>query len=119
MDFLRDHTKWPSLLLGFCLVGYSGLPPAVGADPTSREELQIEVTKKGKGKEVSARQGNKEWFMLIEVTPENTVIIRQEKENENYLVDESENHDREMTPGEIDSVIDAFVNKVKTDAKHP
>jgi hypothetical protein len=55
--------------------------------------------------------------MLVEVTPENTVVIRQEKDNENYLVDESETHDRPLSAGEVDAAIDAYVNSVKARAK--
>jgi hypothetical protein len=85
--------------------------------PTSAQDLQIEITKKGLGKEVLLRRGVKEWFMLVEVTPENTVVIRQEKENESYLVDESETHDRSLTATEVDTVIDDFINSVKTQTK--
>lgn len=85
--------------------------------PASAQDLHIEITKKGLGKEVLLRHGAKEWFMLVEVTPENTVVIRQEKENEAYLVDESETHDRPLTAGEVDTVIDDFVNSVKTQTK--
>ncbi len=90
--------------------------PAIASPPAS-EELQVEVTKKGLGKEVSIKRGNKEWFMLIEVTPENTVVVRQEKENETYLLDESETHDRPMTKGEVDVAIEDFINSVKTQVK--
>ena len=86
-------------------------------DITSTQDLQIEITKKGLGKEVSLRKGVKEWFMLVEVTPENTVVIRQEKENDAYLVDESETHDRPLTATEVDTVIDDFINSVKTQTK--
>jgi hypothetical protein len=92
--------------------------PSSAAQPGSAgEDFQVEVTKKGLGKEVSIRKGAKEWFMLVEVTPENTVVIRQEKEHETYLVDESETHDRAMTPGEVDAVIQDFINSVKTQQK--
>ncbi len=90
-------------------------PPA--SEPASAQDLQIEVTKKGLGKEVLLRKGVKEWFMLVEVTPENTVVIRQEKENDAYLVDESETHDRPLTAPEVDTVIDDFINSVKTQTK--
>lgn len=88
-----------------------------GPDMTSTQDLQIEITKKGLGKEVSLRKGVKEWFMLVEVTPENTVVIRQEKENDAYLVDESETHDRPLTAAEVDTVIEDFINSVKTQTK--
>jgi hypothetical protein len=91
---------------------------AVSDSPSaSAQDLQIEITKKGLGKEVLLRKGVKEWFMLVEVTPENTVVIRQEKENEAYLVDESETHDRPLTATEVDTVIDDFINSVKTQTK--
>lgn len=83
-------------------------PPAGAGD-----ELKIEITKKGLGKEVVVTQGQKEWFMLVEVTPENTVVVRQEKDGEKYLIDESETHDRPLTAGEVDQAITDYVNSVK------
>lgn len=80
-------------------------------------DYQVEITKKGLGKEATIRKGDKEWFMMIEVTPENTVIIRQEKDRDTYLVDESETHDRAMTTDEVNAAIDAFVNGVKSQGK--
>jgi hypothetical protein len=87
---------------------YAGEPPASG------DTLEIEVTKKGLGKQVVISQGAKEWFMLIDVTPENSVVVRQEKDRDQYLVDESETHDRPMTQGEVDAAIADYVNSVKT-----
>lgn len=101
------------LTLALVLIYDPAWPPLVSAE----EELQVEVTKKGLGKEVSIRKGNREWFMMIEVTPENTVVVRQEKQNETYLVDESETHDRAMTPGEVDAAIEAFISSIKTQVK--
>ncbi len=80
------------------------------------DELQIEITKKGLGKEVVITQGAREWFMMVEVTPENTVIVRQEKDHEKYLVDESETHDRPLAPVEVDAAINDYVNSVKARA---
>ncbi len=77
------------------------------------EKLQIEVIKKGAGKQVVISQGAKEWFMLVDVTPENAVILRQEKDQDRYIVDESETHDRPMTADEIDAAITDYVNSVK------
>ena len=90
--------------------------PALTAEP-SGGDYQVEVTKKGLGKEAVVKKGDKEWFMMIEVTPENTVIIRQEKDKDVYLVDESETHDRAMTADEVNAAIDAFVNGVKSQGK--
>ena len=100
-----------STLLWIALLGMGLLtnPLTLGAS----DGLHIEITKKGLGKEVVITQGAREWFMLIEVTPENSVVLRQEKEYGTYLVDESETHDRPMTTGEVDAAITDYVNSVK------
>ena len=90
---------------------------AQAADATADAELQIDITRIGLGKEVVITKGRKEWFMRVEVTPENSVVVRQEKEGERYLLDESEMHDRAMTPAEVDAAIADFVNSVKTRQK--
>ena len=77
------------------------------------EGLQIEITRIGLGKEVVMTEGAMEWFMRVEVTPENTVVVRQEKQGERYLIDESETHDRSMTAVEVDAAITDFINHVK------
>jgi hypothetical protein len=92
-----------SLLLTVC-----SQPVLAGPD-----DLQIEITKKGLGKEVVITQGTREWYMLVEVTPENTVVVRQEKDQDKYLVDESETHDRPLAPIEVDGAITDYVNSVK------
>lgn len=91
--------------------------PVEAQSPAPGGDYQVEVSKKGLGKEALIKKGDKEWFMMIEVTPENTVIIRQEKDKDVYLVDESETHDRAMTADEVNAAIDAFVNGVKSQGK--
>lgn len=101
------------------LLGVAGLGMGLLAYPSTvsaSDDLHIEITKKGLGKEVVITQGAREWFMLIEVTPENSVVLRQEKEHDTYLVDESESHDRPMTTDEVDAAITDYVNSVKTRA---
>jgi hypothetical protein len=97
----------PLLLLSPALPG-SGLSVLAAAD-----DLRIEISKKGLGKEVVITQGLREWFMLVEVTPENTVIVRQEKDRDHYLLDESETHDRPLAPIEVDAAINDYINSVK------
>lgn len=94
-------------------------PVHAGDPPASGDRLEIEITKKGLGKQVVISQGTREWFMLIDVTPENSVVVRQEKDRDQYLVDESETHDRPMTQGEVDAAITDYVNSVKTRVKKP
>jgi hypothetical protein len=83
---------------------------------SASNDLHVEITQKGLGKQVVITQGEREWFMLIDVTPENSVVLRQEKEHDTYHVDESETHDRPMTPGEVDAAIAEYVNSVKVRA---
>ena len=108
---LRCSALFAAMMLvnmpGFGVWSYAGDRPA-------REDLQIEISQKGLGKEVVITRGAEEWFMLIDVTPENTVVVRQEKDHDRYLVDESETHDRPMTAGEVDAAITDYVNSVKT-----
>ena len=105
------------LLLWAC---WAVLPLAASpASGQQTEEMQIEITKIGLGKEVVITQGPMEWFMRVEVTPENTVVVRQEKQGERYLVDESETHDRSMTAAEVDGAITDFINHVKVKRQKP
>ena len=94
-------------------------PVPSGSGEPMVDDLRIEITKKGLGKEVLITQGSREWFMMVEVTPENTVVVRQEKEQDRYLVDESETHDRPLAPSEVDAAIADYVNSVKARAKKP
>ena len=87
------------------------------ATPAPGDDLQVEVTKKGLGKEVVIRKGSKEWYMLIEVTEGTSVVIRQEKDHDTYIVDESETHDHALSKGEVDTAIEDFINSVKTQTK--
>ena len=96
------------------------IPTFIFAQSSSGTEgLQIEITKIGLGKEVVMTEGAMEWFMRVEVTPENTVVVRQEKQGERYLIDESETHDRSMTAVEVDAAITDFINHVKVKRQKP
>lgn len=110
------HLAIFGLILGLSTAGVIA-PQASAADAVVESDLQIDITKIGLGKEVVMTQGKKEWFMRVEVTPENSVIVRQEKQGERYLLDESEMHDRAMTPAEVDAAITDFINSVKTKQK--
>lgn len=102
-------------LLGILTVVIGAMSFASGAWSSTETDdgLQIEITRKGAGKQVVLSQGAKEWFMLIEVTPDNAVILKQEKDHERYLVDESETHDRPMTADDVDAAITDYINSVK------
>jgi hypothetical protein len=78
--------------------------------------VEVEVNKKGLGKEAVLRMGPHEWYILVEVTPDNTVVLRQEKNLDTYVLDDSETHDRSFTPTEVDAVIEEFVSSAKVQA---
>ena len=113
--------RQPLLCLGlWLLLPATSLPwniPTVAL--AASDELEIAISKKGLGKEVVMTQGAREWFMLVEVTPENTVIVRQEKDRDQYVVDESETHDRPLAPGEVDAAINDYINSVKARTPKP
>jgi hypothetical protein len=109
-------------LLRLCLsllVPCGALLCSVPSSALASDDLQIAVSKKGLGKEVVITQGAREWFMLVEVTPENTVIVRQEKERDQFILDESETHDRPLAPVEVDAAINDYINSVKARAPKP
>lgn len=103
------------VLLPLTLVPWGNPAPVLAA----ADELQIAISKKGLGKEVVITQGVREWFMLVEVTPENTVIVRQEKDRDQYVLDESETHDRPLAPVEVDAAINDYINSVKARVPKP
>ena len=112
-EALLSFYLWMLLPLTIALPG-TWMPLLAATD-----ELQIAVSKKGLGKEVVITQGAREWFMLVEVTPENTVIVRQEKDRDQYVLDESETHDRPLAPIEVDAAINDYINSVKARAPKP
>lgn len=114
---LRTRIPRRPIILFLLLIFIAGGPVPSLSVAAESDELQVEISKKGLGKEVVITQGSKEWFMLIEVTPENTVVVRQEKDHDKYLVDESETHDRPLVPAEVDAAITDYVNSVKARAK--
>ncbi len=109
-------------VLALLIAGPLSLLPAHAGDPAAKpgapeDELQVEVNKKGLGKEVVIKKGDREWYMMIEVTQDTTVVVRQEKDKDTYVLDESETHDRGMTKAEVDVAIEDFINSVKTQVK--
>ena len=117
---LERHGGPAWLALSLLFWSCSLIPTFTFAQSSSGTEgLQIEITKIGLGKEVVMTEGSMEWFMRVEVTPENTVVVRQEKQGERYLIDESETHDRSMTAVEVDAAITDFINHVKVKRQKP
>ena len=114
---MRETVRYLCLCLVLPLT--IALPGAQTPLLAAADELQIAISKKGLGKEVVMTQGVREWFMLVEVTPENTVIVRQEKDRDQYILDESETHDRPLAPVEVDAAINDYINSVKARVPKP
>jgi ribosomal protein L6P/L9E len=113
---MTHHARRLAMLpIAIGLLACAWAAPTLAADPAP--DYRVEVSKKGLGKEALITKGDKEWFMMIEVTPENTVIIRQEKHKDVFVVDESETHDRAMTADEVNAAIEAFVTGVTSQGK--
>ncbi len=91
-------------------------PGTFTAQAGSDSEVEVEVNKKGLGKEAVLRKGSHEWYILVEVTPDNTVVLRQEKNLDTYVLDDSETHDRSFTPAEVDAAVEEFVSSAKVQA---
>ncbi len=109
------HPAW-GLTCALLALAALWLSPLSRAEADSATPPEVEIIRKGLGKEVIVHQGPHEWYLLVEVTPDNTVIVRQHKKGETYLVDESETHDRSFTPQEVDGAVEAFVSSAKAQA---
>jgi hypothetical protein len=102
---------------GLVVAALSPFPSAPSdAQDASDSAVEVEVNKKGLGKEAVLRMGPHEWYILVEVTPDNTVILRQEKNLDSYVLDDSETHDRSFTPAEVDAAVEEFVSSAKVQA---
>lgn len=106
------ETEW-LLIVAMSAAWYLALGTKALAGADVVEELHIEISRKDAGRQVVLSQGAREWFMLVEVTPENAVVLKQEKDHDRYMVDESETHDRPMAADEVEAVIRAYIESVK------
>ena len=113
---MRDTIPQPVRLSVFALAVliFASAPDAVVAQAPAGGEFHVEIVKKGLGKEVTITKGAKEWFMMIEVTPENSVIVWEEKDHGAFVAGDHEQHDHSMSAKDVDDAIENFVNSVKT-----
>ena len=101
-----------SAILGFVLLG-GGLPALAG--PAASPE--IEIKKHSTGKEAVIRQGEKEWFIHIDVDQDRTMILRSESEKGRELNNQAEIVDRPMSNSEVDHLVNDFVSGIKSTLK--
>lgn len=103
----------PTMLAGV-LLGIL-FAPGIGwtAEPVSTGP-QVEIKKLSTGKEATIRQGQKEWYMLVDVDQDRTMIIRSESNAGKETSNKAEILERPMSNSEVDHVIRDFVAGVKS-----
>ena len=88
----------------------------VSADPTAASP-EVEVKKHSTGKEAVVRQGEKEWFIHIDVDQDRTMILRTESDKGQELNNQAEIIDRPMSNSEVDRLLSDFVSGIKSTLK--
>jgi hypothetical protein len=89
----------------------SAVAPAAGPATNSP---QVEITKLPTGKEATITQGEKEWFIHIDVDDNRTMIIRTESTKGRETKNSPEIVDRPMSNTEVDRVINDWISGVKS-----
>jgi hypothetical protein len=94
------------------------LSPAVSwATEQAASTPQVEIKKLSTGKEAIVRHGEKEWYILIDVDQDRTMIIRSESKQGKEIKSSPEILERPMSNAEVDRVINDFVAGVKSTLK--
>ena len=78
---------------------------------------QVEIKKHSTGKEATVRHGEKEWFILIDVDQDRTMIIRTESNKGKEINNTPEIIERPMSSGEVDRIINDFVSGIQSTIK--
>lgn len=78
---------------------------------------QVEIKKLSTGKEAVVRHGEKEWYILIDVDQDRTMIIRSESKQGKEINSSPEILERPMSNAEVDRVISDFVAGIKSTLK--
>jgi hypothetical protein len=84
--------------------------PAVGSP-------EVEIKKHSTGKEATVRQGEKEWFIHVDVDQDRTMIIRTESDKGRETQNQAEIVERPMSNSEVDHVVNDFVSGIKSTLK--
>ena len=86
------------------------------AEPASNQ-FQVEIKKHTTGKEATITQGEKEWFIHIDVDQDRTMIIRTESNKGKETKNNPEIVDRPMSNTEVDRVINDYVSGIQSTLK--
>lgn len=97
------------LVLG-CAFFTAGLALAAGSP-------EVEIKKHPTGKEATVRYGEREWFILIDVDQDRTMIIRTESSKGKEIKNTPEIIERPMSSAEVDRIINDFISGIKSTIK--
>jgi hypothetical protein len=100
-------------ILGGALLA-AGWPALAGPAASSPD---VEIKKHSTGKEAIVRQGEKEWFIHIDVDQDRTMILRTESEKGQEINNQAEIIDRPMSNSEVDRLVSDFVSGIKSTLK--
>ena len=109
-------TLFSGVTVALCAVLSFALPltsaPA-WADSTPASP-DVEIKKHSTGKEAIVRQGEKEWFIHVDVDQDRTMILRTESDKGQELNNQAEIIDRPMSNSEVDRLLADFVSGIKS-----
>ena len=77
----------------------------------------VEIKKHSTGKEATVREGEKEWFIHIDVDQDRTMIIRTESDKGREITNQAEIIDRPMSNSEVDRLVNDFVSGIQSTLK--
>lgn len=114
MPKMSTYALFRSTVLGGALLAIL-LAPGIGwtAEPASTGP-QVEIKKLSTGKEATVRQGEKEWYILIDVDQDRTMIIRSESNAGKETSNKPEIVERPMSNSEVDHIIRDYVAGIKS-----
>ena len=117
---LRTDTQarrlWGSVVLAIVLATLfaPGTLPAAGPPATAPE---VEIKKHPTGKEGTLRQGEKEWYIYIDVDDNRTMILRTEANKGRETKNDAEVVERPMSNAEVDRIITDWASGIKSTLK--
>jgi hypothetical protein len=109
-------TSWlrGSIALAGALLAVLFTPAYPGAAEPASASPQVEIKKLSTGKEATLRQGEKEWYILIDVDQDRTMIIRSATDKGRETSNTPEIVERPMSNAEVDRIIADWASGIKS-----
>src|SRR5437879_4681642 len=99
------------LSCAFVITGTAAIAESVFASS------DVEIKQNLAGKEATVREGEKEWFIHIDVDQDRTMIIRTESDKGREITNQAEIIDRPMSNSEVDRLVNDFVSGIQSTLK--